>query len=189
MQSFSNAISSAFVFFPFVALFFTFFYVLYEYHKYGSIHGFRTVIVYSFILYLLSAYFLVILPLPSVEYVSSITKPAYNFIPFHFISEIFYKTGLEISDFSTYFPTLKNAVVYEAIFNVFLTVPFGVYLHYYFKCGFFKTVFYTFCLTLFFELTQLSGLYFIYPRSYRVFDVDDLLLNTFGGVVGYVFGY
>ena len=98
------------------------------------------------------------------------------------------KTGLEISDFSTYFPTLKNAVVYEAIFNVFLTVPFGVYLHYYFKCGFLKTVFYTFCFTLFFELTQLSGLYFIYPRSYRVFDVDDLILNTFGGIIGYFLG-
>ena len=38
---------------------------------------------------------------------------------------------------------------------------------------------------MFFELTQLSGLYFIYPRGYRLFDVDDLILNTLGGLFGY----
>src|SRR5699024_5212296 len=65
------------------------------------------------------------------------------------------------------------------------TVPFGIYLRYYFKCRFLKTLILSFCLSLFFELTQLSGLYFIYPRSYRLFDVDDLLANTLGGVFGY----
>ncbi|MDY4306563.1 RDD family protein [Enterococcus mundtii] len=37
-----------------------------------------------------------------------------------------------------------------------------------------------------FELTQLTGLYFIYPRPYRLFDVNDLLTNTFGGMLGYL---
>ena len=41
-------------------------------------------------------------------------------------------------------------------------------------------------LSLFFELTQLSGLYFYYPKNYRLFDVDDLMANTFGGALGYV---
>ena len=40
-------------------------------------------------------------------------------------------------------------------------------------------------MSLFFELTQLSGLYFIYPRSYRLADVNDLINNTVGGIVGY----
>ena len=39
---------------------------------------------------------------------------------------------------------------------------------------------------MFFELTQLSGLYGIYPRPYRLFDVDDLMLNTLGGIIGYI---
>ena len=47
------------------------------------------------------------------------------------------------------------------------------------------TIIASFCLSLFFELTQLSGLYFIYPRPYRLFDVDDLMLNTLGGLTGY----
>ena len=43
----------------------------------------------------------------------------------------------------------------------------------------------SFLLSLFFELTQVTGLYFIYPRGYRLFDVDDLMANTLGGLVGY----
>ena len=44
---------------------------------------------------------------------------------------------------------------------------------------------YIFIKFVFFELTQLSGLYFIYPRGYRLCDVDDLILNTLGGLIGY----
>lgn len=188
MSTFSYSIKASFVLFPVVALLFTLPYMLWQYHKYGSINSYRSIIIYSFLLYLMSAYFLVILPLPSIESVSKMTTPAYNLHPFHFISEILETTNFHVSDFATYFPTLKKPVVYEALFNVLLTMPFGVYLHYYFKCNFKKTLFYSFCFALFFELTQLSGLYFIYPRSYRVFDVDDLILNTTGGVVGYFVG-
>ena len=44
---------------------------------------------------------------------------------------------------------------------------------------------YTFLLSLFFELTKLTGLNFIYPRQYRLFDVDDLMINMLGGILGY----
>ena len=44
---------------------------------------------------------------------------------------------------------------------------------------------YTFLLSLFFELTQLTGLNFIYSRPYRLFDVDNLMINTLGGILGY----
>ena len=44
----------------------------------------------------------------------------------------------------------------------------------------------TFGLSLFFELTQLTGLYFIYPRPYRLFDVNDLFVNTLGGTIGFL---
>ena len=43
----------------------------------------------------------------------------------------------------------------------------------------------SFLLSLSFECLQLSGLFFIYPRPYRLFDVDDLITNTLGGVIGY----
>ncbi len=188
MQAFSYSIQMAFILFPILAFLFTLPYILFIYHKYGSVSFYRSVIVYAFLLYFISAYFLIILPLPSKEFVSSLTRPSYNLIPFQFIHDIFYKTNLELSDCATYFPALKAPVVYEAIFNIFLTIPFGLFLHYYCKCNFRKTFFYSFCFSLFFELTQLTGLYYIYPRGYRTFDVDDLILNTFGGVVGFLLG-
>ena len=189
MSTFSYAIKMAILLFPIVGLLFTIPYMIHQYHKYGSISAYRSIILYSFLLYLMTAYFLVILPLPSIETVSKMTTPSYNLVPFHFISEIFSLSSFSVSDFATYFPTLQNPAVYESLFNILLTIPFGLYLHYYFEFNFKKTVFYTFCLTLFFEITQLSGLYFIYPRGYRVFDVDDLILNTFGGILGYFIAF
>lgn len=189
MGTFTYSIQMAFLLFPLVALFFTIPYIIFQYHKYGSVNSYRSIIIYSFLLYLISAYFLVILPLPDFNTVSKMTSPKYNLIPFQFISDIFNSTSFQFSDFATYFPTLKNPVVYEALFNVILTLPFGIYLHYYYECSFKKTIFYSFCFSLFFELTQLTGLYFIYPRGYRVFDVDDLILNTLGGVIGFFIGH
>lgn len=40
----------------------------------------------------------------------------------------------------------------------------------------------------FFELTQLSGLYFLYPGPYRLADIDDIIQNTTGGCIGYALG-
>ena len=76
--------------------------------------------------------------------------------------------------------------MYTIIFNIVLTLPFGIYLRYIFKKKWYHTIIYTFLLSLFFELTQLSGLYGIYPRPYRLFDVDDLMINTLGGLIGHV---
>ena len=67
MATFSYAIKTAIILFPLVALVFTIPYIIYQYHKYGSINSYRSLVVYSFLLYLMVAYFLVILPLPSIE--------------------------------------------------------------------------------------------------------------------------
>ena len=60
MDSYLVAIRQALVLFPVLALFFTVPYVGYNYHKYGSILSLRILIVYSFMLYLLCVYCLVI---------------------------------------------------------------------------------------------------------------------------------
>ena len=70
-----------------------------------------------------------------------------------------------------------------------MLIPFGMYLRYYFKCSFKKTILLTALFSLFLELTQLSGLYFLYPGPYRLADVDDIIQNTTGGGVGYLLGW
>ena len=43
-------------------------------------------------------------------------------------------------------------------------------------------------LTLIAELSQLTGLWGLYPCAYRQFDVDDLILNVAGVVIGFLIG-
>ena len=176
-MNYISTIKIALVVFPFIAFLITMPYVLKEYHKYGSVYWYRALIVYSFVLYLLTSYFLVILPLPSREEVLALTTPTTQLIPFNFITDFINNSGFVLNDFSTYLTVLKSSQFFVPIFNIVLTIPFGAYLHYYFKFSFKKTILFTFLLSLFFELTQLSGLYFIYPRGYRLFDVDDLILK------------
>ena len=106
----------------------------------------------------------------------------------NYITDFINNSGFVLNDFSTYITALKSSQFIVPVFNIILTIPFGAYLHYYFKFSFKRTVLWSFLLSLFFELTQVTGLYFIYPRGYRLFDVDDLILNTFGGFVGYFVG-
>lgn len=188
MSGYMNAIKVAVLTFPFLAFLITIPYMISQYRKYGAIHSLRTLIIYSFVLYLLAAYFLVILPLPSMEVVESLTTPRTQLVPFAFIGDMVRDSHFVWSNPSTYLGTILNPSVYVVLYNILLTIPFGMYLRYYFKKDLKTTILYTFLLSLFFELTQLSGLYFIYPRGYRLFDVDDLILNTSGGLLGYFLG-
>ena len=184
MSVYKIPLITAFIIFPVIAFIFTIPYLIYQYRKYGSIPILRSVIFYSFILYLLCAYFLVILPLPSMEEMKTIPLKTPQLIPFDFIRQIYHSISFQWNDWSSYITLIKNSSFYIAAFNILLTLPFGIYLRYYFECKWHKVLLYSFLLSLFFELTQLTGLYGIYPRAYRLFDVDDLILNTTGALLG-----
>src|SRR5699024_10365380 len=110
------------------------------------------------ILYLLCAYFLVILPLPSVEEVKMLTTPTTQLIPFDFIRDLL-NISFNWKELPSYINLIQSPPFYIAAFNVLLTLPFGFYLRYYFECKWYKALIFGFLLSLFFELTQLTGLY------------------------------
>ncbi len=58
-------------------------------------------------------------------------------------------TVLVLSEPSTYLPAMKQSVFLEPAFNVLLLIPFGIYLRYYFRLSFMKTMIASFCLSLF----------------------------------------
>lgn len=186
MSSYIEPIRFALIVFPFLALAISSVFFIYEYRKYGTFILTRAIVLYSFVFYLLCAYFLVILPLPTKEAVAQMTGPKMELHLFATWEHFRQNTVLVLSDPSTYLPAMRQSVFLEPVFNLLLIVPFGIYLRYYFHFSFIKTVIASFCLSLFFELTQLSGLYFIYPRPYRLFDVNDLLTNTLGGALGFI---
>lgn len=173
--------------FPFIAVVITLPYVMYQYHKYGSVSWFRTLVIYSFILYMLIAYFQVILPLPSLEStVGNRWQDHLNLIPFYQVWLYWHDKAFSIAELAAY---LKSFSLWQLLLNILLTVPFGVYLRYYFKQDLKRTIFFSFLLSLFYELTQLSALYGIYPGPYRLADVEDLICNTMGGAVGWQITY
>ena len=182
MEVYLESIKSAFLIFPLLAFLITLPYLLLQYHKYGSVPLIRSSIVYTFILYLLTAYFLVILPLPNKEEVLTMPAKIPQLTPLSFLGD-FIETFKKASSVLSF---LKSPIVYTTLFNIAITIPFGIYLRYYFKKKWYTTIIYTFILSLFFEVTQLTGLYGIYPKAYRLFDVDDLIINTLGGTLGYL---
>ncbi len=176
-------IKYALLIFPFLAILITIPYILKQYHKYGSIHKLRVLIVYSFVLYLLNVFFLVIMPLPSRSAVANLSMAKYQWKLFNSLTDLWYTIKLNSLSIGQ---IIKNPIFYTTAYNILLTVPLGIYLRYYFKCSLSKTIFLAFSLSLFLEVTQLTGIFFIYPRNYRLFDVDDLFFNTLGSLFGYL---
>lgn len=185
MDVYKIPIEYAFIVFPFIAFILTIPFLIHQYRKFGSIPILKSAIFYSMILYIICAYFLVMLPLPSIEKVASMTGPTSQLMPFQFVKDIIATTSFDISNFKDFINIFKNSTIYTVLFNIILTLPFGIYLRYIFKKKWYHSIIYTFLLSLFFELTQLTGLYGIYPRPYRLFDVDDLFINTLGGLMGH----
>lgn len=186
MSFYISIIKESFAFFPIIAAVFTLPYLIYNYHKYGSVWSIRILIVYSFILYVMTVLFLTSLPLPSRESVANLNIPRYNLHPFAFVKDIMEEAPMISDDPTTWIYLLKAKAFKEFAANILMCIPFGMYMRYYFRQNFFVSVLLTFLFSLFLELSQLTGLWFIYPRNYRMFDVDDLMSNTLGGLIGYL---
>lgn len=187
-MTYKYAIKTSILVFPIIAFVITLPYMIYEYRKYGSINKYRTLIIYTFIFYLLCSYFLIILPLPDINMVPGSRIDRLNLIPFKALKDFFNESGFIYNNPSTYLSAFTNASFLVPVFNILMFIPFGIYLHYYFKYDLKHTLLYSFLLSLFFELTQLTGLYFIYETSYRLCDIDDLIQNSIGGTIGYFIG-
>ena len=184
MQTYIDNLNIALIIFPLAAAVFTVPYALHQYRKFGGMPLLRVVIVYSMILYMICAYCMVILPLPTEQTLAA-AAPVPQLTPFHFLVNFFEKSGFVAGTPSTFWPALTSSAGFVVAFNVLLLLPLGVYLRYYFSRRWHQALVISFCVSLFFELTQLTGLYGIYPHAYRLFDVDDLLLNTLGGMCGF----
>lgn len=185
MSNFIYDIQLGFLAFPLVALLLAVPYALYQYRRFGAISIWKTFVVFTFILYCLCAVSLIVFPLPADHsaVVESARTPQLH--PFHVIEQIRETTDFSLSDRSTWGPALRSPVVYEAIFNVMLTVPLGAYLCYLFRCRWWMALLIGMATTLLFETSQLTGLFGLYAHPYRLFDVDDLILNTAGTMLGF----
>ncbi|MDQ7880180.1 VanZ family protein [Microbacterium sp. QXD-8] len=84
--------------------------------------------------------------------------------------------------------TLTDTVVLQLLMNVLLFMPLGFFLRVLGGRGIFTALLVGLGLSVFIETTQLTGVWGLYPCAYRVFDVDDMLTNTIGALLGSVVG-
>lgn len=131
---------------------------------------------YTFVFYLLAIATQTILPLPDnanfCAYSSYASSPQLR--PFYFVEVVSQRARGHWSPSAI----LHNPAVWTTALNVAMLVPFGLFLRYAQRMRAVPTILAGFGLSLLFELTQLTGLWFVYPCPYRLFSVDDLILNT-----------
>ena len=139
--------------------------------KKDKINPMRFVLTELFSLYMVIVFALVFLPLPSMEEAMHLSY-RYQLIPFMFIPNMIKEPCI--------------SAVLGVIFNILMTIPFGMFLSYYFGLTKKQVILAGFLLTLIIEVGQLTGLFFLYQGSYRLFDMDDLIQNTFGSYLGYL---
>lgn len=184
-------IKIAFILFGVLSFFLIIPWLVYSYRKYGYLSLWASIVAYSFTFYMLSVLFLVLLPLPDTRNTCALQSPDtvhYNLIPFNFVRDIMNSGSVVWSQPSTYVRLLTQSAFLQAAFNFLLLLPLGVYLRYFFQQKRFwkKALGFGFALSLFIETTQITGIYGIYNCPYRIFDVDDLILNSTGALFGFV---
>jgi hypothetical protein len=119
-------------------------------------------------------------PFPSPSaLVCPVPRAQPNFMPLHFTEAWAWQWRRN----DTIAGFLRGAPVLSVGMNVLLCATIGMMLwrhHVRLRAA----ILLGFSLSLMVELTQITGVWGIYPCAYRKFDVDDLLLNTLGVALG-----
>lgn len=178
---------------PFVAISLTAFVVgcLVHFVMRGRFQRLRAFTHYVFWLFFVSMIILIVLPLPDVTPgFCSVHQDAG--VPelrlFSFAGDIARHSGFTRQRFSV--QRLLGAASFQlAVSNVLVFIPLGVYLVAVLRRNFWQALLISFGCTLFLEVMQGTALFGLYPCPYRHFNVDDLLLNTFGAVLGMILVY
>ena len=173
MQTTFKAIYIALQVAPIIAMLLILPYTIFDYVNKKRINVRNSTYIYIFTLYFLCAYFMTLLPLPSAE----------DFNNMRPVSEL-----IQLIPFKSFMDIRMDTVVRDVaiiVFNVFITVPLGFFLRFLFGFNFKKTLLSGFLTAMLYEITQLTGIFFIYPRPYRIFDIDDFIINTLGAVIGF----
>ncbi|WP_416428106.1 VanZ family protein [Paenarthrobacter nicotinovorans] len=100
-------------------------------------------------------------------------------LPFQFLDDIQRETsGLGITG------TLTSRAMLQVVFNVVLFVPWGVIARRYLSWNIAVSTLTGALASGLIEATQFTGLWGIYDCAYRLADIDDLITNTLGALIG-----
>ncbi len=92
---------------------------------------------------------------------------------------------LDYADANGAIAALTSGVFLQVAFNVVFFVPLGFLIGHRWRTGFWRAALIGFGVSLVVETTQGSGVWGLFPCPYRVAEVDDLITNTTGAVLGW----
>ncbi|MFD6444002.1 VanZ family protein [Promicromonospora sp. NPDC060204] len=150
--------------------------------RYGAISPARLLGAAALAVYGTALVAYTLLPLPSGDLAAWCAQYGYDgaqLKPLQIVSDIRARTaGLSLG------AAVRDISVLQGVFNVVLFVPWGVLVRRYLGWGLLASAASALGASLLIEVTQLTGIFGLIPCSYRLADVDDLLTNTLGGVLG-----
>lgn len=151
-----------------------------QYWRYGRLSPTRLLGTAAVSVYLCSLIAFTLFPLPTVAEACGLrTGPILQAMPFGFVADIAEEAS------KTSLPgALTSFVTLQVVLNVVLFVPFGILARGMTHRGVPLTTAAGFGLSLLIEATQYTGVWGLYPCGFRVADVDDLLTNIAGALIG-----
>lgn len=175
VSQFSGSFSAAVLVWPLFSLLLTVPFLVYLYRRDGWLRLTAVFAIYASVLYGAGLVCFTLYPLPTGDSGPGITygiPPVLD--PFAFVPAIA-QGGVR--------------AVLQLLFNVVLFVPLGFIANTLLKLKLVPTLALSFAITCLIETAQLTGLFGMYPYAFRTFDVDDLICNTLGGVLGWAMGH
>lgn len=146
--------------------------------RYGGLNAARLLGAAAFSVYCVALVAYTVLPLPTREWCAT-HEVGHNLHPFASLDDIRTATaGAGIRG------TLTSFAFLQVAFNVVLFVPWGVFMRRYFGLGFITTVLSGFLASFAIEVTQGTGSLGLLGCAYRVADIDDIITNTTGALLG-----
>lgn len=171
---FSKPFALAIAIWPFLSLLLTLPVLALLYHRDNRLRFTSALTAYLVVLYLIALACFTMYPMPenpATYCAAHHLRPQLN--PFEFIHDI---------------RTDGITGVMQLAMNVVFFLPLGYFMKRVFRWKFATALSAMFLTSLLIETTQLTGIWGIYPCAYRLFDVDDLITNTLGGILGYAMG-
>jgi glycopeptide antibiotics resistance protein len=172
LSGYSDNFRVALIAWPIASLILTLPILAFLYHRDGRLRLMSTVGAYLSVLYLLGLLCFTLYPRTGSSEFGIVYNSQPELNPLHFINDI-RNYGFQ--------------AVAQFVANVVLFVPLGYICGRGLRMGAFSSTCLGLLVSLFIETSQLTGLFGIFPYAYRVFDVDDLITNTIGALLGWIF--
>lgn len=160
-----GVVAGVMLFVPFVAV---------SYRRRGGLTLGRFVLWGAALVYVMALWTYTLLPLPDPD---AVVCAGANIELFAFVADV---RGAALRPATA----LSDPAALQVMLNALLFVPLGFFVRVLGGRGIIVAVLAGLGVSAVIELTQLTGVWGLYACAYRVFDVDDLVTNTLGTVIG-----